>query len=409
MLNEYKILENGLKIYAINLDDNSGVANINIFYKVGSSYERLGESGIAHLLEHLSFKSTKTHKAGEFDEIIKSLGGVNNACTSFDYTQYYVTAPKEHIKRVLELYASMMDGVLFKKDEFISEKNVVLEEERLRVANDAFGFLYNAIYNYAFVKSSYHWTPIGFADDIANLTPKIVKQFYEQFYAPNNACIVIVGDLTNIDTLQITSDIFKDKKAKKIKYTNAIEPPRTGLKEINLDFTDLNSQLFACAYKIPAFNHDDYKYLKAISVFLNLDKNSQIKNQMINELELCAELDFYAQTSRSESLFIIFGVCNENVNANKAAKILRKLMKKQIFDENCVKTIYNQLELSVNQVKSNPSLIASGFGKYECFGDINVFLDSLNIVELECKKLNKIYKKYFKDDNLTQIVLKEKK
>lgn len=405
---ENKVLENGLKIYAINLNDNSSVVSVNVFYKVGSSYEELGRSGIAHLLEHLSFKSTKDHKAGEFDEIIKSLGGVNNACTSFDYTQYYVNISKAHIKKVLKLYSSMMSDLLFNKDEFYKERDVVLEEERLRVGNDAFGYLYNALYNYAFVKSSYHWTPIGFADDIANLTPKIVKDFYNKFYAPNNACIVISGDLEGIDVFSICEELFKDKKPKKIKINKAIEPDRTGLKEINLQFPNLNSNLFALAYKIPAFNHEDFEYLKAISIFLNLDKNSIIKNKMLNDYNLCADLDFYAQSSRAENLFIIFGVCNENINPKTAIKKLKELINKTKFSKLDARTIYNQLELSINQVKSNASALANGIGKFECFGDANVFLNSLKIQELDYKKLNLVFKHYLKDDNLTQLILKEK-
>ena len=403
-----KVLKNGLKIYAVNLNDNSGVASVNTFYKVGSSYEELGKSGIAHLLEHLSFKSTKTHKAGEFDEIIKALGGVNNACTSFDYTQYYVNIANIHIKRVLELYSSMMSELLFNKDEFYKERDVVLEEERLRVGNDAFGYLYNAIYNYAFIKTSYHWTPIGFADDIANLTPKIVKEFYTKFYAPNNACIVISGDLANIDIFSMCEEIFSKKSAKKITQNKVYEPDRTGLKEIELSFPNLNSNIFACAYKIPAFNHEDFEYLKAISIFLNLDKNSIIKNKMINEYNLCADLDFYAQSSKNENLFIIFGVCNDLVNTKSAIKQLKKLINQTKFNKFDTRTIYNQLELSINQVKSNPSALASGIGKFECFGDVNVFLNSLTSKELDYKILNQVFKKYLKDDNLTQIILKEK-
>ena len=121
---ETKTLDNGLEVVAIKLKQNS-VVTVDIFYKVGARNEVMGKSGIAHMLEHLNFKSTKNLKAGEFDEIIKSFGGVNNASTGFDYTHYYINAASQNIDKSMELFAELMKNLNLKDEEFQPERDVV--------------------------------------------------------------------------------------------------------------------------------------------------------------------------------------------------------------------------------------------------------------------------------------------
>ena len=123
-----KVLENGLKIVAIPLDNGSNVISTDIFYNVGSRDEIMGKSGIAHMLEHLNFKSTKNLKAGEFDTIVKGFGGINNASTGFDYTHYYIKSSTKNMSKSLELYADLMENLTLKDEEFQTERNVVAEE-----------------------------------------------------------------------------------------------------------------------------------------------------------------------------------------------------------------------------------------------------------------------------------------
>ena len=130
-----KTLENGLQIVVIPMNNKSDVITTGIFYKVGSGNEIMGKSGIAHILEHLNFKSTKNLKAGEFDEIVKGFGGVNNASTGFDYTHYYIKSSSKNLPKSLELFAELMQNLKLTDEEFQPERNVVLEERLWRTDN----------------------------------------------------------------------------------------------------------------------------------------------------------------------------------------------------------------------------------------------------------------------------------
>ncbi|MDE7235201.1 MAG: insulinase family protein, partial [Helicobacter japonicus] len=153
-----KTLHNGLQVVVVPLDNKSDVIQTSVFYKVGSRNEVMGKSGIAHMLEHLSFKSTSNLQAGEFDEIVKSFGGVNNASTSFDYTHYFIKSSAGNLDKSLELFAELMSNLSLKEEEFLPERNVVAEERLWRTDNSPMGYLYFRFFNTAFVYHPYHWT-----------------------------------------------------------------------------------------------------------------------------------------------------------------------------------------------------------------------------------------------------------
>ena len=134
-------LDNGLQIVVIPMHNNSSVVSTNIFYKVGSRNEVMGKSGISHMLEHLNFKSTKNLKAGEFDEIVKGFGGVNNASTSFDYTNYYIKSSSKNMDKSLGLFSDLLQNLNLKDEEFQPERDVVMEERHWRTDNNPMGYL----------------------------------------------------------------------------------------------------------------------------------------------------------------------------------------------------------------------------------------------------------------------------
>jgi predicted Zn-dependent peptidase len=209
-----KTLKNGLKIVAIPMKNDTNVITTDIFYNVGSRDEIMGKSGIAHMLEHLNFKSTKNLKAGEFDEIVKGFGGVNNASTGFDYTHYYIKSSSKNLDKSLELYADLMENLTLKDKEFQPERDVVAEERRWRTDNNPMGYLYFKLFNNTFTYHPYHWTPIGFMSDIQNWTIEDIRSFHSKYYAPNNAVVIVAGDITKKEVFEAASKHFKDIKNK---------------------------------------------------------------------------------------------------------------------------------------------------------------------------------------------------
>ncbi|HHH20471.1 MAG TPA: insulinase family protein, partial [Nitratifractor sp.] len=153
-----KVLENNLTVCAIPLDNNSGVITTDVFYKVGSRNEMMGKSGLAHMLEHMNFKSTKNLKEGQFDKIVKEHGGLNNASTGFDYTHYYIKSASKYMGTSMGLFAELMQNLSLKDEEFQKERNVVAEERRWRTDNNPIGYLYFRLFNEHYTSHSYHWT-----------------------------------------------------------------------------------------------------------------------------------------------------------------------------------------------------------------------------------------------------------
>jgi zinc protease len=239
-----KTLENGLEIVAIPMKNGSGVISTDIFYKVGSRDEKMGKSGIAHMLEHLNFKSTKNLKAGEFDEIVKGFGGVNNASTSFDYTHYYIKSASKNMDKSLELFADLMENLTLKDEEFQPERDVVAEERRWRTDNNPMGYLQFRLFNNSYIYHPYHWTPIGFMSDIQNWTIEDIKDFHSTYYQPKNAIVIVAGDIDESEVFESVEKHFKNiKNTKEIpSLLHTVEPKQDGEKRvvINKDFSCTN-------------------------------------------------------------------------------------------------------------------------------------------------------------------------
>ncbi|MFW9619964.1 MAG: M16 family metallopeptidase, partial [Sulfurospirillum sp.] len=229
-----KTLENGLQIVVIPMNNKSDVITTDIFYKVGSGNEIMGKSGIAHMLEHLNFKSTKNLKAGEFDEIVKGFGGVNNASTGFDYTHYYIKSSSKNLPKSLELFAELMQNLKLTDEEFQPERNVVLEERLWRTDNSPIGYLYFRLFNNAFTYHPYHWTPIGFKDDIKNWSIEDIRSFHSKYYQPANAIVVVAGDITpEVVFENVTKYFGAIKNASPIPSAHhQVEPQQDGAKRL---------------------------------------------------------------------------------------------------------------------------------------------------------------------------------
>lgn len=404
-------LKNGLEIYHIPVNENSGVISVNVFYKVGSRDEKMGKSGIAHMLEHLNFKSTKNKKAGEFDEIVKGYGGVNNASTGFDYTHYYIKCSKENLDKSLELYADIMQNLNLKEDEFLPERDVVAEERRWRTDNNPAGYLFYRLYNTAFIYHPYHWTPIGFKSDIANWNIDDIREFHKKFYQPQNAFIIIAGDVDDDFAIKTAKKHFKDiKNSCDISKFYTYEPPQDGEKSAIL-YRQSEAQMVAVAYKIPPFNHKDQVALNALSDYFGGGKSSVMQKILVDEKCLVNQIEVYNMNSKDENLFLFFAICNPDVSADEVKSEICTIV------ENAKKATISKDELTKakNVVKStfiysldSASKVASLYGSYIARGDLDALFDlEKNIKSLTSKEMKECLKRYFVSKNSTTIILRK--
>ncbi|MBF7048580.1 insulinase family protein [Campylobacter volucris] len=410
---EYKkiTLENQLEIYAFPVNKKSGVISVDIFYKVGSRNEKMGKSGIAHMLEHLNFKSTKNLKAGEFDEIIKGFGGIDNASTGFDYTHYYIKCSNENLEKSLWLFAELMENLNLKDEEFQPERDVVLEERRWRTDNNPLGYLYFNLYNHAFLHHPYHWTPIGFFSDIQNWTIEDIKEFHQQFYQPKNAILLVSGDINEEEVFKLAKKYFSHiKNTKNIPLVFEKEPIQNGAKRIILH-KESDAELLALAFKIPPFNHKDMPKLCALSELLGNGKSSLISEILIDKLSLINEFYAYASENIDENLFIFICVCNEGIKAIDVEKELWRILndvKNSKFDDGVMEKIKNNVKSDFIFSLNNATSVANTYGSYLAKGDLKPLLDyEKNINLLTKEDLVQCAKKYFIENTSTTIILKK--
>ena len=407
-------LENGLQIVAIPMKNGSNVVSTDIFYKVGSRDEKMGKSGIAHMLEHLNFKSTKNLKSGEFDEIVKGFGGVNNASTSFDFTHYYIKSASKNMDKSLELFADLMENLTLKDEEFQPERDVVAEERRWRTDNSPMGYLQFRLFNNAYIYHPYHWTPIGFMNDIKNWTIEDIRDFHSTYYQPKNAVVVVAGDIDEKDVFESTKKYFKNiKNTKEIpSKLHTIEPKQDGAKKITIH-KDSAVEMIAITYHIPNFEHKDQVALSALSELLSSGKSSILEKRLVDEKRLVNTIYAYNLELKDPGLFMFVAAANQGVKAKDIEKeilaIIDEIKKGSISKKDIEKIKINTKADFIFSLESSTS-VASLYGSYFVRDNVKPLFDYEKKVEALTKKdLIKVANKYLLKQNSTTVILKQEK
>ncbi|MDY0117659.1 MAG: pitrilysin family protein [Sulfurimonadaceae bacterium] len=408
---ETKTLTNGLEIVVIPLENNTNVISTDIFYKVGSRNEVMGKTGIAHMLEHMNFKSSKNLEAGEFDKEVKSIGGVNNASTGFDYTHYYIKSSTQNLEKSLSLYAELMENLNLKDEEFQPERDVVTEERRWRTDNNPLGYLYFRMFNNAYIYHPYHWTPIGFMNDILTWKIEDIKEFHETYYQPSNAILMVTGDVKAKDVFALAEKHFKDIKNKQaIPEFLFKEPEQDGAKRINIK-KESEVEMIAIAFHIPNFTHADQVPLSAISEILYSGKSSRLYKELIDKKSLVNQVYAYNMENIDPGLFIFLAMCNPNVKAEDVEKELiiqiEKLKKEEVTKEELDKVKINTKSDFIFSLESSTS-VANLYGSYLVRGDITpLFNYEERINKLNPAQLKEVANKYFDFSKSTTMILKK--
>ncbi|MBP1681758.1 MAG: putative zinc protease [Proteobacteria bacterium] len=407
-----KTLENGLQIVVIPMNNKSNVITTDIFYRVGSGNEIMGKSGIAHMLEHLNFKSTKNLKAGEFDEIVKGFGGVNNASTGFDYTHYYIKSSSKNLPKSLELFAELMQNLKLSDEEFQPERNVVLEERLWRTDNSPIGYLYFRLFNNAFTYHPYHWTPIGFKDDIKNWSIEDIRSFHSKYYQPSNAIVVVAGDITPEVVFDNVTKYFGEIKnlMPLPSAHHQVEPQQDGAKRMMIK-KESEVEMVAIAYKIPNFKHEDQVALSALSELLSSGKSSKLHRILVDEKKLVNQIYGYAMEAKDPSVFLFLAVCNPGVKAESVEaeilKVIESLKKGDVTDKDIEKIKINTKADFIHNLESSSEL-ATLFGSYYAKGDITPLVNyEEGINALKKEDIIKAVNKYLVQQSSTTVILRK--
>ncbi len=406
-------LGNGLKIVVIPMDNGTNVITTDIFYNVGSRDEVMGKSGIAHMLEHLNFKSTKNLPAGEFDKIVKGFGGLNNASTGFDYTHYYIKSSSKNLSKSLELYSELMENLTLKDEEFQPERDVVTEERRWRTDNSPMGYLYFKLFNNTYTYHPYHWTPIGFMEDILSWKIEDIIDFHDRFYAPNNAIIVIAGDIKKDEVFSEAKKYFshiQNKYPKRIDLLHTIEPKQDGEKRVIIK-KDSEVQMLAITFHIPNYLSEDQIALSALSELLSNGKSSRLNKLLVDEKRLVNAIHSYNMEQKDPGVYLFLAVCNPNIDALEVEKIIwdeiEKIKQGDVKKSEIEKVKINTKSDFVFSLESS-SDVASLYGSYLIRGDISPLMNyEENLDNVTLKDIANVAKKYLQKDNSTTLILKK--
>jgi len=408
---ETKTLKNGLQIVVIPLQNSTNVISTDIFYKVGSRNEVMGKTGIAHMLEHMNFKSSKNLKAGEFDKEVKSIGGVNNASTSFDYTHYYIKSSTDNLKTSIDLYAELMQNLKLKDEEFQPERDVVTEERRWRTDNSPMGYLYFKLFNNAYVYHPYHWTPIGFMNDIRTWDIQDIKDFHATYYQPNNAILIVTGDVQAKEVFKRAKAAFGKIKNKvtvpKVKF---VEPEQDGAKRVIIH-KESEVEMLAITFHIPDFKDKDQVTLSVISEILYSGKSSRLYKNLVDDKQLVNSIYAYNMENTDPGLFIFLATCNPGIKATDVeAELIKEI--ELMKDTEVTQTELDKVKINtkadfIHSLESSTS-VANLYGSYLVRGDISPLMTyEDDVKKITAKKVKKVTNKYFNFDKSTTVILRK--
>jgi zinc protease len=282
-------LGNGLTVLVL-ADPSTPLLSYHTWFRVGSRHERRGKTGLAHLFEHLMFGQTRKLPAGELDRRIEGAGGETNASTWTDWTQYHTELPASELPVIVELEAERMKNLVLREPQVRSEKEVVANERRFRVDDDVEGAVSERMYALSFRRHPYHHPTIGWMKDIEGFTPADCRAFYRTYYAPNNATVVVVGNVDEGKLLALLQRRYGAIAPSSIPKARAVTEKLQRAERVQVMRWATPTQKLALGYHAPAFGDPDYPVLSLINELLFVGRSGKLFQRLVREEQLASEV-----------------------------------------------------------------------------------------------------------------------
>jgi len=307
-------LANGLKVLLVE-EHKAPVITVQIWYKVGSRNEVMGRAGLSHMLEHMMFKGTPKYGKGEFSKIIEKNGGNDNAFTSQDYTAYFENLAADKLELALEMEADRMQGLLLDEKEFKLEREVVKEERRLRVEDVPMAYLVEEMHAQAFMVHPYHWPIIGWFNDLDAMTREDLKAYYEKYYVPNNATLVIAGDVKAETAMALVKKYFEGiPQGSPPPPPSVVEPQQRGERRIVVK-RDAQLPFIYFGYKVPNFKSADVHALAVLENILSTGKSARLYDSLVYRKKLALQVGAgYDDLAADPELFTFYATVKPGMN-----------------------------------------------------------------------------------------------
>lgn len=326
-----KTLDNGLTIY-VKEDHRAPVLISEVWYKVGSSYESMGNTGISHLLEHMMYNGTPKYGKGVFDQIIAENGGKENAFTYDDFTAYYQQLAADKLPLAFELEADRMRHLSLSPDAFNKEIKVVREERRWRTDNNPMGKMNEQFLSQAYVALPYHNPTVGWPADLQNITVEDLRAWYQRWYAPNNAFIVVVGDVKADEVFSLAQKYFGSLKPMTLPASKPqLELTNPGMRRINLKIP-AQVPVLMMGYSAPTIISDknsiDPYALDVLGTILAGSDSARLQQNLVRHQEVASSINIdYELYKRFSSLFVIQAIPQQGVSLNSLEKAINAQIK----------------------------------------------------------------------------------
>jgi zinc protease len=410
---EYQ-LANGLRVI-VKEDHRAPTAVHMVWYRAGSMDEVSGASGVAHVLEHMMFKGTKTVKSGEFSRRIAAAGGRENAFTNRDYTAYFQQVPKDALPLMMQLEADRMSNLLVTETEFSREIKVVMEERRLRTEDQPRALVAEALNAEAYFAHPYRWPVIGWMNDLEHMRHADARNWYARWYVPNNAVVVVVGDVKADEVFALAQKYYGRIKARPLPERKPqIEPEQRGVRRAVVK-APAELPYLLMGWKCPVLRNvgqDLQPYaLEVLAGVLDGNESARLNQSLVRNSRIASEVGAgYDATARGPGMCFLEGTPSQGRSAAELEAGLRaelaRVVDNGVTEEELARV---KAQVVASQVFKRDSIFgqAMEIGQFETTGlshrDIDRVLERIKAVTAE--QVRAAAKQYFADDNLTVVVL----
>lgn len=412
-VHEFK-MANGMKVL-VKEDHRAPIVVSQVWYKVGSSYEHSGVTGVSHVLEHMMFKGTNKHPAGEFSRIIAENGGRENAFTGRDFTAYFQQLEKSRLKVSFEMEADRMRNLTLPEKEFKKELAVVMEERRMRTEDKASALTSEQFYATAFNNNPYHQPIIGWMNDLENMQVSDLRVWYEKFYAPNNATLIVVGDVNAAEVFELAKEYFSDLEPSVISKTKPrLDAKQKGERRITVK-APARLPYMLMGYKVPSYKtaKEDWEpyALEVLAYVLSGGSSSRFSKSLVRKQQIAVSADTgYGLFSRLDELFLIDATPAKGYSIKQLEKAINKEINKiktTLVSEKELERIKAQAVAEKVYEKDSVFYQAMQIGILETVGlDWKLHNEySSRIRQVTPEQIRKVAKKYLVKDSLTVAVL----
>ena len=409
-----QILDHGLKV-VVKEDHRAPIVTTQVWYRVGSSYEYGGVTGISHVLEHMMFKGTEKLEPGEFSRIIAANGGDENAFTSRDYTAYFQTLAKDRLAVALELEAERMRNLALPEEEFAKEIEVVQEERRLRTEDDPESLTYEQFNATAYEASPYRIPVIGWASDLAAMQVDDLRAWYRKWYAPNNATLVVVGDVEAEAVFALAREHFGALAAEQVgRPKPRAEPAQRGTKRLVVKAPAQEPYLIM-GYKATVLTQADSEWepyaLEILASVLDGGDSARFSRNLVRGSQVAASASAgYSAFTRLPGMFLLSGVPATGRSVEELEKALQAEVtraQEDLVSAAELERIRNQLIAGKIYEQDSVYAQAMQIGRLESVGLGWPLIDSYvqSLAEVTPEQVQAVARKYLTEDNLTVALL----